>query len=263
MNSVDGVLMEDAFQDLEIKLKSVICDCDKSHLVEVITKDQPEPRVPNTFKGLFDVKNASRVDHYLIDGAIHVYKFFDEQGHIINYWLSPKPVYKKTEITLFSGKNISEYQKTGVSFIEYTIGGIGNSLGMGYGEDQYTAVPKISTVVFKRGYRVDVFSAPGCALRSGNESLKIEDETFHKVYSLLDYIKRLGKVEFTESGLPHELDDTSITFLNDVINKIAEHYAKVESNNLSSKKKGILKKLLTKNKELDLQTMNAFGPKKG
>lgn len=248
-DSVNMMKSRENFQQFESKLKMVISKCNKNNLVD---------RDNDTFK--YEVRNATSVDHYLVDGGLHVYKFYNN-NQAINYWISSKPIREKYEyVGLDSKKRIGE-KYTGTSCFEYSVGGIGNSISLDGGNSYSVAsfIGVLSPSSNGAYLRSDLVSTSGFGLTNSGSSLGFykynsEVSEFYRSGNLYEYVRNLGKVKLYEEEVQIVKD------LQSTLDRIDELSLNREKD--AQNKKSFLKSLLGLNKELDSK-MNAFGNTKG
>ena len=89
------------YAQMESKLKAIISKCDKKNL-----KDQ------SNVLSFLNVKNATKIEHYVIENNLHVYKFVNGDKPI-DYFISSKPIVEQYEFENNSKKFINrKYTET-------------------------------------------------------------------------------------------------------------------------------------------------------
>ena len=237
------------FNTLENKLKEVINKCDAKNLVETIRE--------NNYNGVLNVKNATSVDHYELENGLHVYVFLNDSKPI-NYLFS---TYQLFEENFYGNGNIkmSDYKYVGGSALQYTIGGVGNSIPFGMEKEYYTE--KSIAVLgpdFQDDLGVEMSMISGRSLQTNllGHFLLIDCEYRDGTNIVVDRCRLAGDLEgffatFKYNKLKKELKrDVVLEGLNSIFAKVNEIHLENEREKTDDKR-GFLKKLLGKNRDLD------------
>lgn len=243
------------YYEFENKLKTIIIECDKKKLKESAKLD---PITSHEDYKCYNIKNATQVDHYILDNQLHVYKFTDKNGTPIDYFFSPEPVIEEIEYENRDGKKYKRKEIRDVSFIEYSKGGIGNSLPFDFDKYATSDFIGIATPDFRKTELCSsVQSAPGFNFNChhltifgefGNRFNIDENKKHIENRDLYNYIKNF-------SSTKGEKDKNSIDQLKQSLEKVDQIVIKKEN------KKRTLLDLIKKNKELSNQ-FDAFASKK-
>ncbi len=230
------------YSEMESKLKAIISKCDKNAL-----KDQ------SNGQSFLDVKNANKIEHYIIEGGLHVYKFLNGNKPI-DYFISSSPIVEQYEYTNNNKKFVNK-KYTEVPFFEYSCGGPRNSLPINvdkYHMSQFIGVSVPSrngaypisdiTAVSGDGLRADLFSKLGNDIYSLYNRNK-ETRDYFKTGDLFNYINSLN---------PDERDKNIVEQLKNTLSKINQVTLKVDqSKDKKSEFKGLFSRFKKDSNELE------------
>ena len=223
--------------EFEKKLKAVIVECDKKKLKETEKLDK--------YYNKYNIKEADQVEHYILENGLHVYKIINKKGNPIDYFFSSEPVIEEYEYES-SNKKYKTQRVRNVAFIEYSCGGIGNSLPIHITKYSLTNFIGIATTDFKEAHlRSSIKSSLGSAFVYdhltvfGEFSNILMEENAKNAdnQDLYSYIKNFSSQRGNK-------DKEKIDQLKKSLEMVDQIALKKET------KKGFLKGLLQKDKEL-------------
>ncbi len=231
------------YGELEQNIIAVIKKCNEKNL-KVKLSDSYDA------SNLFNVKNATSVNHYVLDNGLNVYKILNGD-EAIDYMISSEPLYtEKISIDSNNKKHLNKYY-SGTSCIEYSMGGIGNAIPIDVTD--YVMPKHISFLGPNyRGSGLDknIVSSGSGLVTSGyfrpySDKDLLKDCTDGKLITYLTkYVQNPRFASEKTLGCVKAITAT--------IEKVKEKANEVEQ------KKGFFRNLLAKNKKLDEQ-MEIFG----
>ena len=248
---------QENFTVLEDKLKDVISKCDNKHLVETFDDSR--------FYGILDVKNATSARHYELEDGLHVYVFFNGETPI-NYLFSVRQLYQED----YYGKTLVDYKYVGGNALQYTVGGVGNSIPID-GINKYYTSKNISAMGadYRERLGTEVSMSPGFPLNPniiGNFNM-VDCDYSEGTNLVLNRCIKKGDLEgfisvFKFNNGSKTLEkEVKLEELNSILARVNDLHLKAEKEKVDGKK-SFLKRLLGKNRDLD-RVIDAFSKERG
>lgn len=231
---------EENFGKLEDRFKNLISMCDRSNLVDVLKDSSPF--------GIRDVKNATSCECYQLGNGLYVYEFKSGEQSIC-FRISSSPLYEKYTYGPGGrpGNDYVGYLNLKGTFFEYSCGGIGNSTPID-NVDKYPTVKHISVrVADERG------RAKSQLIMSEMHPIDVDIFGFFSKFKW-DAPNTLKEGDFFELiEIPVSERNSDRDNLTNVIGNLKSILANIDelvSSRKSSERKGLLRMLLGKNKQL-------------
>ena len=233
---------EENFGKLEDRFKNLISMCDRSNFVEELKDSSPF--------GIRDVKNATSCECYQLGNGLYVYEFKSGEQSIC-FRISSSPLYEKYTYGPGGrpGNDYVGYHNLKGTFFEYSCGGIGNSTPID-NVDKYPTVKHISVrVADERG------RAKSQLIMSEMHPIDVNLFGLFHEFSWNVGLNILKEGDFFELiKIPVSERNSDRDKLTNVIENLKSILANIDelvSSRKSSERKGFLKTLLGRNKQLD------------
>ncbi len=245
------------FVNLENKLKRTIMQCSDKNLVESFNK----------YDALkLGVKNATDVAHYQLENGLHVYKFLNG-NQPIDYWIAGKPLYESYTYRGTDGKECQGKKFNGNSGLEYSAGGIGNSLPLD-GVDHYSTQRIVAVMIpgpNKAYLKSDIQAAEGFPIQGGLFST-FKDYCYYSAprgeRSAAQYFEEGDLVGYISACQIQQYQPDNKAIKEDLLDTFGKiDQLTISKQNEPEKKRGFLKGLLSRNKDLD-QLLDPFTAEK-
>lgn len=231
---------EENFEKLEDIFKNLISMCGRSNSVDVLKERSP--------LGIRNVKNATSCECYQLGNGLYVYEFKSGEQSIC-FRISSSPLYEKYTHGPFGrpGNDRAGYHNLKGTFFEYSCGGIGNSTPID-NVDEYLMVKHISVRVADE--------------RGRGESQLIMSEMYPIEVNIFGFFSKfkweasntLSEGDFFKLiEIPVSERNSDRDNLTNVIGNLKSILANIDelvSKRKSSERKGLLRVLLGKNKQL-------------